>query len=117
MKKLIQNLLIPFAVVAMLTVGVFTMNASEKTGNAVEIEKVEPVKAENPYEGKVFYRYLDSSTNEYIYVELSSIEKGECTLSNESNIRCTAIVEGMTQNLWGKDQFGNYTELYHDITE
>lgn len=103
----------PFAVVAMLTVGVFTMNASEKTGNAVEIEKVEPVKAENPYAGYIYIRTLDPGSSNYIYTKVGDIEEGECTLDTTPK-RCTTIVEGMNHELWGQDQFGNYSELYQE---
>ena len=103
----------PFAVVAMLTLGAFTMNASEKTGNAVGIEKVEPVKATNPYSGELFIRTQDPVTEQYVYTKVGDAEESDCSLDIASQ-RCTAIVEGMNHELWAKDQFGNYSELYEE---
>lgn len=103
----------PFAILAMLTVGAFTINASEKTDNAVKVEKVVDIQAQDPYSGEIFIRTLDPISNQYVYTKVGDIDKGECTLEFTPE-RCTTIVEGMDHDLWGRDEFGNYSELYQE---
>lgn len=114
MKKLIQNLFMPFAVVAMLSVGAFTVNASEKTGNAVEIEKMETIaepKSQSSYDGDVFIRKKDPITNNYVYTMVINTSETDCGLEVSLN-RCITEVEGKDQELWGKDLHDNYIPLY-----
>ncbi len=105
----------PLAVVAMLTVGAFTVNASEiekniKKANSL-VESVETINENDPYDGKVYYRYLDASTQEYKYVLVGEVEKGECSIQ-ESDTRCSSFIDGMERNLWGELSPGQYIELH-----
>ncbi|MFD0700124.1 hypothetical protein [Myroides pelagicus] len=114
MKKFIKNLLAPLALIAMLAVGAFSVNASEVKTEASNIETTQEITASNPYSGEAFYRHLDPLTNQFIYTKVGDFQEGECSIDTNLEDRCTAIVDGMQRELWGKDQFGNYIELYRD---
>ncbi|MFD0701287.1 hypothetical protein [Myroides pelagicus] len=110
MKKFIKNLLAPLALIAMLAVGAFSVNASEVKTNVKLAVFEQP---QNPYSGEIFIRVLEPGTSNYIYSKVGEIDEGECTLEVTAQ-RCSTIVEGMNHYLWGKDAFGNYAELYQD---
>ncbi|MDM1384375.1 hypothetical protein HX024_17055 [Myroides marinus] len=111
MKKYIQNLLVPFAVLAMLTVGAFTINASEKTDKAVNVETVTEPQAENSYSGEIFIRIPNPSGPGFIFTKVGEIQEGDCdtTLAPQ---RCTFVVDNQEHDLWGMDSLGGYIELY-----
>ncbi|MDM1412123.1 hypothetical protein HX038_15410 [Myroides odoratimimus] len=111
MKKYIQNLLVPFAVLAMLTVGAFTINASEKTDKAVNVETVTEPEAEPSYQGKVYIRTEDPITHDYIFNEVYPTSEGDCSLTILSE-RCTVMVDGIEHDLWGEDSLGDFIPLY-----
>lgn len=112
MKALIKNLLMPLAVFAMLTVGAFTINASEKTDNTVNIESVTEFKADDPYEGKVYIRIFDPITEDYIFTKVGEVgEGGECTMT-VGTVRCTIEIDGIDHDLWGESSPGVYAPLY-----
>ncbi|MEC4115147.1 hypothetical protein VSO92_13670 [Myroides pelagicus] len=77
MKKFIKNLLAPLALIAMLAVGAFSVNASNNTNKAVGVEKIQ--EAQTPYTGAEFY--LDSDTNTWVLH--SSTSNGQCSLTGE----------------------------------
>ncbi|MDM1402397.1 hypothetical protein HX033_17180 [Myroides odoratimimus] len=111
MKTLIKNLLIPLAVFAMLTVGAFSINASEKTDNAVNTESVTDLKADDPYDGKVYIRIPNPSGSGFIFMEVTPTSEGDCS-DVPSSERCTIIIDNEEHNLWGQTPLGGYIELY-----
>ncbi|MFG0592441.1 hypothetical protein ACF8C4_15090 [Myroides odoratimimus] len=112
MKELIKNLLMPLAVFAMLTVGAFTINASEKTDNAINIESVTDVKADDPFSGDIYIRTLDPITEEYVFTKVGTVEEGgECTMT-VLVVRCTIKIDGIDHDLWGESPLGGYVPLY-----
>ncbi|UVD79115.1 hypothetical protein NWE55_13435 [Myroides albus] len=112
MKNYIKNLFTGLAVIAMLSVGAFTVNASElKKDSKKENPVVESVKANNPYSGPTYYREFDTSLNEYVYVYVGDITEGECTL-DLTEASCKTIVDGTERILWGEISPNNYSELH-----
>ncbi|WP_025124828.1 hypothetical protein [Myroides odoratimimus] len=112
MKTLIKNLLMPLAVFAMLTVGAFTINASEKTDNAVKIESVTDFEVADPYEGDHYIRIFDPIIGDYVFTKVTpASEEGECTLT-VGIVRCTIEIEGIDHDLWGESSPGVYAPLY-----
>ncbi|MDM1506907.1 hypothetical protein [Myroides odoratimimus] len=112
MKELIKNLLMPLAVFAMLTVGAFTINASEKTDNAVNIESVMDFEVADPYYGFRYIRDLDPITNEYVFVLVDNVViNPTCTLTVGA-VRCTIIIDTEEHDLWGESSPGVYAPLY-----
>ncbi|MVX37288.1 hypothetical protein [Myroides sp. LoEW2-1] len=117
MKNYIKNLFTGLAVIAMLSVGAFTVNASELKKDSKKespvVESIETVKAENGYSGKIYYRYLNES-EEYVYELIDNVEQSDCTelISNE---RCTTFVDGIQRNLWGELAPGHYIPLYKEM--
>ncbi|WP_074748183.1 hypothetical protein [Myroides marinus] len=69
MKQFIKNLLMPFAVVAMLSLGAFTMNASNKADNKIEISE----ETATPYGGDLYY--LDGA----VFKKATQIVKRDCS--------------------------------------
>lgn len=111
MKTLIKNLLMPLAVFAMLTVGAFTINASEKTDNAVNTESVTDLKADDPFSGDIYIRTPNPSGPGFIFTKVGTVEEGDCT-PTEFVERCTIIIDSVEHDLWGKTPLGDYIELY-----
>ncbi|MEK6494818.1 hypothetical protein [Myroides odoratimimus] len=111
MKTLIKNLLMPLAVFAMLTVGAFTINASEKTDNAVNTESVTDLKADDPFSGDIYIRTLDPITEEYVFTKVGTVEEGDCT-PTEFVERCTIKIDGIDYDLWGEVAPNVYLPLY-----
>ncbi|MCO7723793.1 hypothetical protein NJB85_11445 [Myroides odoratimimus] len=103
----------PLAVFAMLTVGAFTINASEKTDNAVNIESVMDFEVADPYYGDHYIRIPDPSGPGFIFVKLDEdeVEEGNCTLT-VLNVRCTIKIDGIDHDLWGESPLGGYAALY-----
>ncbi|MCC9043577.1 hypothetical protein LNQ81_12925 [Myroides sp. M-43] len=98
MRKIIQNLLMPFAILAMLTVGAFTINASEKTDNAIKVEEVVDIQAQDPYIGAEYYRV---GTTWVLYTNTSD---GHCSLDGVGEI-CTKNITGVgVKEMFGEDQ-------------
>lgn len=104
-----------FAVVAMLSVGAFTVNASEINKDISNknspMSSNETLKAYTPYTGPTYYRQFDINLNEYVYVYVGDISEGECTLdlTEES---CKAMIGGIERVLWGEISPNNYVELH-----
>ncbi|MCA4807006.1 hypothetical protein [Myroides odoratimimus] len=111
MKKYIQNLLVPFAVLAMLTVGAFTINASEKTDKAVNVETVIQNQADNPYSGELFIRNQDPISGEITYTKVGDVQEGDCSLEYSTE-RCTIDIDNMEHELWAKLGVDSYVPLY-----
>ena len=104
MKNSIKNLLIPLAVVAMLTVGAFTMNASNNADKAVKVETV--TLAQTPYVGKLHYKVGNS------YPEADIVNLENCTLAITS-IPYYEDVDGQTERMYGWDSNqGRYLPLF-----
>lgn len=110
MKTLIKNLLMPLAVFAMLTVGAFTINASEKIDHAVNTESVTEFQVADPYLGDRYIQTLDPITNEYVFIKVD-ISEGNCTLT-VLVVRCTIKIDGIDYDLWGESPLGGYAPLY-----
>ncbi|MDM1499985.1 hypothetical protein [Myroides odoratimimus] len=112
MKTLIKKLLMPLAVFAMLTVGAFTINASEKTDNAVNIESVTDFEVADPYVGDAYIRTFDPITEDYIFTKAATVgEGGECTMTVLVE-RCTIKIDDIDHELWGEVAPGVYSPLY-----
>lgn len=101
----------PLAVFAMLTVGAFTINASEKTDNAVNTESVTDLKADDPYDGDHYIRTPDPSGPGFIFIKVDEVVEGECTFV-ETSIRCTITIGTEVHGLWGEASPGVYAPLY-----
>ncbi|MDM1398202.1 hypothetical protein HX049_13600 [Myroides odoratimimus] len=111
MKTLIKNLLMPLAVFAMLTVGAFTINASEKIDHAVNTESVTEFQVADPYLGDHYIEILDPITNEYVFTKVEGVVEGECTLT-VGTVRCTIEIDNEDYDLWGESPLGGYAPLY-----
>lgn len=111
MKALIKNLLMPLAVFAMLTVGAFTINASEKTDNAVNIESVMDFEVADPYSGDIYIRIPDPSGPGFIFTKVGTVEEGDCTFE-VALARCTIEIDDVDHDLWGESPLGGYAPLY-----
>jgi hypothetical protein len=111
MKSLIKNLLMPFAILAMLTVGAFTINASEKTDHAVNIESITEFQVADPYDGDYYIEILDPITGKYVFTKVIPTSEGTCTLT-VLDVRCTYIIGTMVYDLWGESPLGGYAPLY-----
>ncbi|MDM1354810.1 hypothetical protein [Myroides marinus] len=111
MKKYIQNLLVPFAVLAMLTVGAFTINASEKTDKTVNVETVMEPQASNPYSGDIYIRTPNPSGPGFIFTKVGEIQEGDCGLEIGVD-KCTMRVGGENHELWAEVTPNNYVPLY-----
>ncbi|MEC4115095.1 hypothetical protein VSO92_13400 [Myroides pelagicus] len=109
MKKFIKNLLAPLALIAMLAVGAFSVNASEMTDSSVEnnIEVVEQAS----YEGELFIRELDPLTGRYEFTKVNTPSQEDCSV-NISSDRCTVTIGTEVHELWGMNPLGGYVELY-----
>lgn len=113
MKKIIKNLFMPFAVLAMLTVGAFTINASQKTDNTVNVETLMQNQAQEPYIGEEYY--LDEENEKWVIYSSSS--DGHCSLSGEG-IVCTKEIPGFLEKkqMYGVDPLTGDKVLLRRIT-
>ncbi|MVX34294.1 hypothetical protein [Myroides sp. LoEW2-1] len=94
MKNSIKNLLMPLAVVAMLTVGAFTVNASNNTDKAVKVETV--VLTQNTYLGELYY--FDGST----YQEVVLPSRKDCEFDGNGPLYIEKI-SSVNQQIYGWD--------------
>lgn len=101
----------PLAVFAMLTVGAFTINASEKTDNAVNTESVTDLKADDPFSGDIYIRTPNPSGPGFIFTKVGTVEEGDCTLT-VLVVRCTIKIDGIDYDLWGEVAPNVYLPLY-----
>ncbi|MTG99459.1 hypothetical protein GJV76_15270 [Myroides sp. BIT-d1] len=107
MKNSIKTLLMSFAVVAMLSVGAFTVNASNND-QVVQVETA--VLAQTPYIGKLHYKVGNS------YPEADIVNLENCTLTVTS-IPYYEDVEGQNERMYGWDSNqGRYLPLF-EITQ
>ncbi|MFM9403272.1 hypothetical protein ACKLNQ_15255 [Myroides odoratimimus] len=111
MKTLIKNLLMPLAVFAMLTVGAFTINASEKIDHAVNTESVTEFQVADPYLGDIYIRTPNPSGPGFIFIKVGTVEEGDCTLT-VLVVRCTIKIDDIDYDLWGEASPGVYLPLY-----
>ncbi|MDM1352134.1 hypothetical protein HX052_17160 [Myroides marinus] len=101
MKKYMQNLFVPFAVLAMLTIGAFNVNASNNKDVLVEVNNLN---VQTPYEGDLYY--WDNDSHEFKSTEREA-PLNTCTLS-DSGIAYeeTVIGIGLTR-MYGIDPLTN----------
>lgn len=93
-----------FAVVAMLSVGAFTVNASNNTDKTVKVETA--VLAQAPYTGKLHYKVGNS------YPEAGITNLENCTLTVTS-IPYYEEVEDQNERMYGWDSNqGRYLPLF-----
>ncbi len=83
-----------FAVVAMLSVGAFTVNASNKTDQAAKVETA--MLAQTPYMGTLHYKVGN------LYPEADIDNLGQCTLTVTS-IAYFEDVDGQNERIYGWD--------------
>ncbi|EHO13118.1 hypothetical protein HMPREF9714_00952 [Myroides odoratimimus CCUG 12901] len=108
MKHLIKNLLMPFAVVAMLSVGAFTMNASNKADNKIEATKI--AESQTLYIGTLHYKV--GST----YPIATIVDRKDCTL-DETTVAYYEEVNNQQTRMYGWDSnLNDYRPLF-EITE
>ncbi|WP_158963482.1 hypothetical protein [Myroides fluvii] len=107
MKKSIKILLLSLAVVAMLSVGAFTVNASNNTDKAVKVETV--TLAQVPYTGTLYYKVGNS------YPEAHIVNLEKCTFEVTIN-PYYENVGGQIERMygWNSDQ-GKYLPLFEII--
>lgn len=99
MKKIIQNLLVPFAVVAMLSVGAFTVNASNTTDVTVVNENPE---VQTPYEGELYY--WDTQNQAFEEIDIALVKPCSFDVSSQEYIE---VIDTKPERMYGLDTSTN----------
>ncbi|MHC5310948.1 hypothetical protein ACYSNM_12960 [Myroides sp. LJL116] len=98
MKQFIKSLFLPLAVFAMLGLGVLTLSASNVTTEVVTNSEVASM--QSVYMGDL---YIVDATQASGFRKVTILPRPEhCTFDDSSNIPCTAIIDGVTADLYGE---------------
>lgn len=101
-----------FVVVAMLSIGAFTVNASNNTDKAVEVEKLALEEPQILYEGALHYRVGNSNT--YLPTGLPNLD--DCTFVN-SGINYYRNYNSTPTQMYGWDANKSEYKPLYEITE